>query len=151
MAQNLNIRFSNLDLLAPKVRRLALEALKECQDFGYNVHIFETWRSLDRQESLYAQGRTKPGKVVTRAVPGKSFHLYGLAFDWAFKVGLNWSWDDSLPFDKVVSIFMAHGFDKPPSFEQAHCQISGGLTIEHIKRIVDRESLFGLWGHLELL
>lgn len=150
MTQNLNIRFQNLDLLAPKVRRLGLEAIAECQHAGYDVHIFETWRSLDRQEGLYAQGRTKPGKVVTRAVPGKSFHLHGLAFDWAFKVKGAWSWDDSLPYDKVVSIFMSHGFDKPPSFEQAHCQISGGLTIDHIKRIIDREGLFGLWGRLEL-
>lgn len=149
--QNLSIRFANLDLLAPKVRRLGLEAVAECQAMGFQVEIFETWRSLDRQENLYAQGRTKPGRIVSHAVPGKSFHLYGLAFDWAFKIKGNWSWDDSLPFDKVAAIFMAHGFDKPPSFEQAHCQISGGLDIDHIRRIVERESLFALWGRLELL
>jgi len=150
MAQNLNIRFANLDLLAPKVRRLGLQAIEECKATGYDVNIFETWRSLERQESLYAQGRTKPGRRVTNALPGKSFHLHGLAFDWAFKVKGNWSWDESLPYDKVVAIFMSHGFEKPPSLEQAHCQISGGLDIDHIRRIVERESVFALWAKLEL-
>jgi peptidoglycan L-alanyl-D-glutamate endopeptidase CwlK len=30
---------------------------------------------------LYAIGRTKPGKKVTKAKGGTSYHNYGLAFD----------------------------------------------------------------------
>jgi peptidoglycan L-alanyl-D-glutamate endopeptidase CwlK len=40
-------------------------------------------RTLKEQAELYAQGRTKPGKVVTNAAPGFSAHNYGLAADLA--------------------------------------------------------------------
>ena len=35
-----------------------------------------TFRSAQEQNELYAQGRTKPGKIVTNAVAGKSAHNY---------------------------------------------------------------------------
>lgn len=38
-------------------------------------------RDLATQAALYAQGRTAPGSIVTNAVPGTSFHNYGLATD----------------------------------------------------------------------
>ena len=33
-----------------------------------------TYRSTAEQADLYAQGRTKPGRVVTHALPGQSMH-----------------------------------------------------------------------------
>ena len=41
-------------------------------------------RSFQAQGKLYAQGRTEPGKIVTRAKPGMSLHNYGLAADLCF-------------------------------------------------------------------
>jgi peptidoglycan L-alanyl-D-glutamate endopeptidase CwlK len=38
-------------------------------------------RTMAEQDKLFAQGRTKPGKVVTKAPPGSSAHNYGLAVD----------------------------------------------------------------------
>lgn len=43
--------------------------------------IYCTLRSLQEQADLYAQGRTKPGKIVTMAKPGQSAHNHGLAID----------------------------------------------------------------------
>ena len=40
-----------------------------------------TYRSFDEQNHLYAQGRTKPGKIVTYAKGGQSYHNFGLAFE----------------------------------------------------------------------
>ena len=40
-----------------------------------------TLRTWAQQAELYAMGRTKPGRIITNAAPGKSFHNYGLAFD----------------------------------------------------------------------
>ena len=37
---------------------------------------------MEEQTALYAIGRTSPGKVVTKARAGESYHNYGLAFDW---------------------------------------------------------------------
>ena len=39
-------------------------------------------RTMEEQAELYAKGRTKGGKIVTKAKPGQSYHNYGLAFDW---------------------------------------------------------------------
>lgn len=47
--------------------------------------LTQTLRTKTEQNALYAQGRTKPGKVVTNARGGQSLHNYGLAFDIAFK------------------------------------------------------------------
>lgn len=40
-------------------------------------------RTEDRQRQLYAQGRTKPGNIITQVdgVKNKSIHQYGKAFD----------------------------------------------------------------------
>ena len=39
--------------------------LTECKRQGLNVLITETYRSQERQDYLYAQGRTRPGNKVT--------------------------------------------------------------------------------------
>jgi peptidoglycan L-alanyl-D-glutamate endopeptidase CwlK len=38
-------------------------------------------RTMAEQQALYAQGRTTPGSIVTRAPAGSSAHNYGLAAD----------------------------------------------------------------------
>lgn len=47
--------------------------------------LTQTLRTSAEQDKLYAQGRTRPGKVVTNARGGQSLHNYGLAFDIAFR------------------------------------------------------------------
>jgi len=49
--------------------------------------ITDTYRTAEQQRDLYAKGRTKPGKTVTNAKPGESYHNYGLAFDVYFNAG----------------------------------------------------------------
>ena len=46
-----------------------------------SIRIGEGFRSWSRQDELYAQGRTAPGRIVTYARGGESFHNFGLAFD----------------------------------------------------------------------
>lgn len=47
---------------AQKACRLFME---KCAEKGLNVLITETYRTQERQNELYAQGRTKSGKIVT--------------------------------------------------------------------------------------
>lgn len=49
---------------------------------GAHVLVYEGIRSHDRQDQLYAIGRTAPGRVVTNARGGQSWHNYGMAIDW---------------------------------------------------------------------
>lgn len=41
---------------------------------GVTVMLICTYRSNAEQDALYAQGRTKPGRIVTNAKAGKSKH-----------------------------------------------------------------------------
>ena len=63
--------------------------------------VVEGVRTLKRQEELYAQGRTKPGKIVTWTM--KSKHIDGLAVDIApcNKDG-SINWNDLKMFDKMA-------------------------------------------------
>lgn len=67
--------------LHPKLQLIANEFIRRCEREGIDVLIYCTYRSKEEQAELYAQGRTKPGKIVTYAKPGYSYHNYGLAFD----------------------------------------------------------------------
>ena len=48
---------------------------------GVTFEVLSGLRSYSQQAALYAQGRTRPGKIVTKARPGSSWHNYGLAID----------------------------------------------------------------------
>ena len=55
----------DLESLLPQAKRAAELFLKECEKEGLKVRITETYRTQARQNELYAQGRTKPGQIVT--------------------------------------------------------------------------------------
>lgn len=48
---------------------------------GIQIEVVQGLRTFKEQETLYAQGRTKPGQIVTQAKGGQSNHNYGLAVD----------------------------------------------------------------------
>jgi peptidoglycan L-alanyl-D-glutamate endopeptidase CwlK len=48
---------------------------------GVMFEVISGLRSYAQQAALYAQGRTKPGPIVTKAPAGSSWHNYGLAMD----------------------------------------------------------------------
>lgn len=71
-------------LLRPKLQKF----LYDCRAAGIDVLITCTYRSNAEQAELYAQGRTKPGRIVTMAKAGQSRHNFtvngrpaSLAFD----------------------------------------------------------------------
>jgi peptidoglycan LD-endopeptidase CwlK len=70
-----------LDDLHPTVAGKARELIALCKAEGIDLRVTSTLRTFQQQAELYAQGRTKPGKKVTNAKPGQSWHNYGLAFD----------------------------------------------------------------------
>ena len=80
-------------VVATKARQLIEQAYRE----GINVIITQGLRTIEEQNELYAQGRTKPGKIVTNAKGGYSYHNFGLAFDFAILKddgSVSWNVDD---------------------------------------------------------
>lgn len=71
----------DLNALRPVMRPMVDPWLDSCAAAGIDVLVTCTYRSYDEQTSLYAQGRTTPGPIVTYAKAGQSAHNYGLAID----------------------------------------------------------------------
>lgn len=67
--------------LHPAMQAQAALVLEKAHEAGVDLLVTCTRRSLDEQARLYAQGRTTPGPIVTRAKPGESAHNVGLAMD----------------------------------------------------------------------
>jgi peptidoglycan L-alanyl-D-glutamate endopeptidase CwlK len=69
----------------------------ELQRANLPFYLFEGLRSHEQQAEYFAQGRTTPGKIITWAMPGNSFHQYGMGADYVLDVderpGTQWSWD----------------------------------------------------------
>lgn len=126
----------NLNTLHPKFRLSAIAAWTEAQAAmpgNVQIIVVEGLRSFAESNDLYAQGRTAPGPIVTKAKAGQSYHNYGLAFDFAMitngkddeVVGPNWL--------KVVSVMKAHGMqwggDFPEGFhDNPHFENHYGLN-----------------------
>lgn len=73
----------DITLCHPRLQLLAGQLVDECNKQGLKIKIGETLRTVAEQDDLYAQGRTKPGNIVTNA-PGSSYssyHQWGTAFD----------------------------------------------------------------------
>ena len=61
---------TNLEHLQPAMKKAVVGWLNDCKYEKLPIVIVETHRSYERQAKLYAQGRTAPGPMVTKARPG---------------------------------------------------------------------------------
>ena len=89
-------------------------------EFGYKVEIAETYRTQERQDALYAQGRTEPGQVVTwtRA----SNHTLGRAAD----LVIDGSYDDSVAYERLMRIAREEGLRTLGSRDPGHIELPTG-------------------------
>jgi peptidoglycan L-alanyl-D-glutamate endopeptidase CwlK len=71
----------DLNDLDPNLQPLARLLVQKAAAAGIALTVICTLRTMEEQAALYAQGRTKPGPIVTYARPGYSYHNFGLAFD----------------------------------------------------------------------
>lgn len=86
--------------LHPWMQTKAHAFIEACASEGIKVIITSTLRDHAKQDDLYAQGRTKPGKIVTSARGGYSYHNFGLAFDFCPIVDGKAAWDRTDLFEK---------------------------------------------------
>lgn len=121
-------RDSDLDSLHPAVRERIARVLERLHAEGLPFRVFEAYRTPDRQQYLYEQGRTRPGSIVTRAKAWESLHQYGLAADLVLFENNRWSWDDKGPkarwWARLKEIGREEGLE-PLSWEAPHLQFPG--------------------------
>ncbi|NBU34089.1 hypothetical protein EB118_16620 [bacterium] len=134
--------------LAPFFSQRLQMAIQEAQDQGLSIDFFEGYRSPNRQDYLFEQGRTREGKIITKARAFQSWHQYGVAADLCFKIDGKWAWSKSDPWDKVHEIMDDFGFEML-SWEKAHVQITAGMSISKAEKIVQDHGLMVLWSIIE--
>lgn len=113
----------DVSLLHPLMREKAASVLQDIAAEGIPIRLFEGWRPPERQRYLYAQGRTRPGDIITYAKGWESYHQYGLACDFVGFVNGGWTWD--LPrasWEALHDIGRSHGLE-PLGFETPHLQV----------------------------
>ena len=65
----------------PALQPKGFALLVNCSTKNLRIRITQGIRSYLYQDELYAQGRTKPGAIVTKAKGGESRHNFGVAID----------------------------------------------------------------------
>lgn len=97
-----------IDDLRPDVAANCRILLELCKEQGFPILITQTLRDDEYQATLYAQGRTKPGSIVTNSKV-TTFHGVGLAFDVCKNVRGH-EYDDAAFFARVGAIGKEIGF-----------------------------------------
>ena len=72
-------------------------------NFGHTVKIICGTRTYKEQAAIFAQGRTRPGKIVTKAGPGQSYHNFGVAWDVGVFDGAEYV-DDDKPYRALAKV-----------------------------------------------
>ncbi|MEK4193300.1 M15 family metallopeptidase [Paenibacillus sp. FSL L8-0323] len=133
--------------LHPVVLAAATALIERCYARGVPILITQGLRTIAEQDALYAQGRTKPGNIVTNAKGGTSYHNFGLAIDFALLLpdGKQVSWDLKRDGDddkvadwtEVVQEAKALGFEWGGDFvsikDAPHFQITFGMTTSQLR------------------
>ncbi|MHA8104817.1 M15 family metallopeptidase [Aquirufa nivalisilvae] len=148
MSQRDQVTLDRIELLHPLLRDEALKIYQKCCSVltgRATVRFTYTTRSFKEQNLLFAQGRTKPGKIVTKAKAGFSFHNYGLAIDICLIIdGKEASWNDLKDFDydgiadwmEIVAIFKEFGWEWGGNFksilDKPHFQKTFGYKVEKL-------------------
>jgi peptidoglycan L-alanyl-D-glutamate endopeptidase CwlK len=132
----MNERTRNSDpaCLHPIFREKARELLDRLAAESIPFRLFEGFRSPERQQYLYSQGRTWPGPIVTKALPWTSYHQYGLAGDFVLFENGRWSWETGGVrkgyWARLLEIGKQLGLE-PLRFEMPHLQVAG-LRIQEL-------------------
>lgn len=150
------ITISKIELLHPKLREEAKSIYNDIQEAlkGKAICRFShTLRTIQEQNALYAQGRTKPGAIVTNAKGGESMHNYGLAIDIVLLLDKDGngtfesaSWETNVDFDgdgiadwiEVVKIFKMYGWEWGGDWkfvDKPHFQKAFGKSIKQLQQL----------------
>lgn len=120
------VRDRDMRRLHPVVRQAVESTVAALNSSGIPFRVFEGFRTPERQRWLFAQGRTRPGSIVTKAKPWQSMHQYGLAVDLVLFDNGQWSWDDSGSrknwWTEMHEVARQHDL-VPLSFEMPHVEL----------------------------
>lgn len=118
--------------LLPAFRDKVLALMDAAEKAGIPVMPVQTLRTIAEQDALFAQGRTLPGKIVTHARGGQSFHNFGQAVDLVFTDSvtgkLDWDgpWKDLGPLGEAIGLVWGGRWPQGKT-DLDHFQVAGTL------------------------
>lgn len=153
-----------LDLIFPLLgrswKKVSAQFLKLHQ---MELRVDQGFRSFSEQLNLWNLGRKKEGdlwvitdikKVVTHAMPGQSFHQYGLAIDSCF-VGKDpylkefhpakaqYFWQEYGRLCKSEGMTWGGNFKN--LLDMPHCEMNFGFTIHEMQIMYEKIGIDGIW------
>ena len=132
----------SLNDLHPIVKSKATGHLAACKAAGIDLLVTSTYRDHAAQNALYAQGRTAPGRKVTNAKGGQSFHNYRVAYDVvplrSGKPVWGTTGEDAVLWEKVGALGEMWGLEWAGRWtrfrEFPHFQFTGGHALAHFAK-----------------
>ena len=125
----------------PELQQKCAQLIEKCAQKGLNIAVGECYRTVEEQNELYAQGRTKAGNIVTNAKGSdySSHHQWGTAFDFYRNDGKGAYNDSDGFFSKVgnvgKSLGLEWGGDWTSPVDKPHFQLPyWGSTTAELKR-----------------
>ena len=135
--------------LADKIRQLAELCDKDEIFFAENatLEVTQGLRTWDDQAKLWAIGRTLPGKEVTNARPGESWHQFGAACDVApFVNDKQPDWDEGHPiWARIVELGESLGLRSGVSWkDEPHFELTGNFPPKPPQEVIDAFQTSGI-------
>ena len=130
-----------LNSLHPEVKRLAHRHIYQLKRLGIDARIISGNRTYKEQDYIYAQGRTRPGKIVTNARGGYSNHNFGIAYDIGIfgnggKVYLTADSVYKTPGIIGEKIGLEWGGRWKSTYDPPHFQYRTGLNVRQLRELV---------------
>jgi phage tail protein X len=138
----------------PLLAERGTSLLDQCAATGLALMVTQGLRSMAEQDALFAQGRTMPGRIVTNARAGHSYHNFGLAFDVLVLDAMGKAdWDTANPGWRVAgqvgkSLGLEWGGLWRDFPDLPHFQLTGGLSLERC-RALRRSGLQAVWAGIQ--
>ncbi len=132
------INSRDLAELAAPARARAEKFLALAKAAGIDLLVTSTYRDAASQNALYAQGRSGPGKIVTNARAGQSWHNWRCALDVVPLRHGKPVWDAKDPIWQTVGDLgkqagLEWAGDWKRFKEYPHFQYTGGLTLAQLQ------------------
>ncbi|MCA1030915.1 M15 family metallopeptidase [Bacillus timonensis] len=134
--------------LHPLIRSLQVQLKLLAAEQGVMIMFppSDGFRSFEFQQTLYNQGRTHPGHIVTDAIPGSSYHNWGLAFDFVvldnnmqprWNIDADYDNDSQNDWHEVGNIGQSLGLEWGGAWtdfvDYPHFQVTFGLSIPQLR------------------
>jgi len=139
-----------LQLVHPELARRVRRLQQVLVGRGVPIRVTSGIRTFAEQDALYAQGRTTPGDIVTKARGGQSNHNFGLAVDVVPLVGGRPNWNVPLTTWQTIGeegkrAGLSWGGDWKGFVDRPHLELPVGMSIQECLRIYQQGGLAAVW------